>query len=292
MKKLILSIALAGISATLFGQEINMAVSSTDEILSGGPTQEAAEAALEERIKVESSKKISLKKFQPNITKLINRNKGSDCEFSFEAQVEFAEPCQWLFCQNDKTLHFFIFQTNLPPTTTTNAISISNRGEQYMVFGSVLFKPNTNGWVYAGLTVSIRPMPRSQFIEESCFTNLRYISAALAQYQIEHDGKSPFDISTNSSGTLELCIRDHEGKDKNSFLHYKTLSEFLSKVNVLVCPGDSSKQAARDFQSLTATNVTYLLQTAAKDSAQFQRTVIICPIHGYILDEGGGIEKK
>jgi hypothetical protein len=35
-----------------------------------------------------------------------------------------------------------------------------------------------------------------------------------------------------------------------------------------------------------------LFRSAAKDPAQFQRVVLICPIHGYVVDDGGGIEKK
>ena len=294
MKPIILAIATAIISISLHAQGIKMAVESSGEIISGGPTVEAAKSALETRLKEESEGKITLNKFQSTKAKFPNpdmRN-NSHCEFGFEAQIEFSEPGQWVFRQNDKALTFTFFKAGSQRITNSDAIDILKSGEQYMIFGSVWFTPITNAWVSSHLKSSTTPKSATQFFEERCFENLRYISAALAQYQIEHNGKSPFDVSTNSGGTLEFCVRDSEGNDKNSAAHYKTLSDFLSKASTLVCPADSTKQAASNFQSLRATNVTYLLRSIAKDPAQFQRIITICPIHGYVLDDGGGIEKK
>ena len=291
MKKIILAIATAVISGSLYGQGLKMAVSSSGEIISGGPTSDAAKAALEAHINFESGGKIVLKKFQPVKTKLSNQNKNSNCEFGFEAQISFSEPCRWNIRQNDESLSFFLLKPDLPSTAPSDAIVISKAGDEYMVFGSVSFAPSTNGWISSGLISSAQPKSLSQFLEDRCVYNLRWISAALAQYQLEHNGKLPFDISTNSGGTLELCVRDSDGNDKNSAEHYKTMSNFLSKTSALVCPADSNKQAARDFPSMTATNITYLFRSAAKDPAQFQRVVLICPIHGYVVDDGGGIEK-
>ena len=206
MKQVILAIGAVVISASIFGQPLKMAVSSSGEMISGGPTPEAAKASLEARIKAESGGKIGLKKFQPTKTKFSNPDMRdtSNCEFGFEAQIEFSEPCQWVVRQNDKVLAFSILKSDLTPTSPSDTISISKAGDEYMVYGSVSFASSTNGWVSSGLLISAQPKSVSQLLEDSCVYNLRWISAALAGYQLEHNGQCPFDISTNSGGTLEL----------------------------------------------------------------------------------------
>lgn len=303
-------VAMALMTTSLFAQRLNMAVTSSGEIISGGPISEEAKKALEDRISQQAEGKVLLLNFQPTKTKMANVDlKGkSYCEFGFEAQVEFAEPSRWAVRYDGKPLTFNLLKTNQLSTVFTSmpgdVITVSNKGEQYAVFGSVWFTPSTNGWIQSGFASSGQPKLSSVLADERCVLNLREISAAFAQYEIEHNGKNPFNISTNSGGTMELCFRDADGCDKNSAAHYKVMSDFFHDATVLVCPADSSKQAIRNFQSLTetvksfekltATNVTYLLHSSVDidNTGQPHQVLAACPIHGYVVYTDGEIEKK
>lgn len=287
-----------------------MAVTSSSEIISGGPFLEEARKALENRINQQSEGKISLLDFQSTKTMLANIDlkDKSYCEYGFEAQIGFSEPCRWAIRNGGKPLTFNLLKPNEQATAFTSmpgdVITISEKGEKYAVFGSVWFTPGTNGWLQSGFASSGQPKLFSTLADERCVMNLRQISGAFAGYEIEHNGKNPFNISTNSGGTLELCSRDTDGCDKNSYLHYKVMSDFLPNATVLVCPADSSKTAIRNFQSLketvkgfdklTATNVTYLLRSSVDidNTGQPHQILATCPIHGYIVYTDGEIEKR
>ena len=298
------------ITPSLFAQRLNMAVTSSGEIISGGPTTEEAKKAFEDRISQLSEGKVLLLNFTPTETKMANVDlKGkSYCEFGFEAQIQFAELSRWAVRYDGKPLTFNLLKTHQPSTVFTSmpgdVITVSNKAAQYTVFGSVWFTPGTNGWVQSGFASSGQPKLSSELAEERCVLNLRTISAAFAQYEIEHGGKNPFNISTNTGGTLELCSRGADGNDKNSVAHYRVMADFFHDATVLVCPADSSKTAIRNFQSLsgtmtyfnklTQTNITYLLRSSVDidNTGQPHQILTTCPIHGYVVYTDGEIEKK
>jgi hypothetical protein len=298
------------LSTQVDAQSPRMAVTSSGEIISGGPTLEEAKKALEGRISQQSEGEVLVLNFQPTKTKMANVDlKGkSYCEFGFEAQVEFTEPSRWAVRYDGKPLTFNLLKTNQLSTVLTSmpgdVITVSNKGERYAVFGTVWFTPSTNGWIPSGFASSGQPKLYSALADERCVLNLRSISAAFAGYEIEHNGKNPFNISTNSGGTMELCSRDADGCDKNSVAHYRVMSNFFNNATVLVCPADSSKTAIRNFQSLsetmkyfeklTATNVTYLLHSSVDidNTGQPHQILAVCPIHGYVVYTDGEIEKK
>jgi hypothetical protein len=302
--------AVALVSTSLNAQRLNMAITSSGEILSGGPSSEAAQAALAERISQQSEGKILLLSFQPTKTKMatVDLKGKSYCEFGFEAQVEFTGPSRWAIRYDGKPLTFNVLESNQQATVFTSmpedVISVSKNGERYTVFGSVWFTPSTNGWVQSGFASSGQPRLSSELSDERCVLNLRQISAAFAGYEIEHDGKNPFNISTNSGGTLELCSRNADGSDRNSAAHYKAMADFLPNAIVLVCPADSSKTPIRSFQALSGTeknfekltvsNVTYLLHSSVNidNTGHPHQILATCPIHGYVLYTDGEIEKK
>src|ERR1039458_2826468 len=85
------------LSTQVNAQSPRMMVTSSGEIISGGPILEDAKRAMVERINQQSGGKITLLTFQPKKTKLANVDlkENSYCEFGFEAQIKFAEPCRW-----------------------------------------------------------------------------------------------------------------------------------------------------------------------------------------------------
>jgi len=63
----------------------------------------------------------------------------------------------------------------------------------------------------------------------------------------------------------------------NNFIE---MSNELTMTKILICPGDKSRQAAKDFVSLTATNSSYVLLTPGvpwNDTNAFLR----CQVHGH-----------
>lgn len=284
----------------LLAEGLNLAVTPAGEIVSGGPTAAEVKKALAERIQKQSGGKVSLVDVVPLKTKLadVDMNGKLYCEFNFEAEVAFAEPAQWAIRFDGRPLTFDLMSSNqqasLVAPIPEDLVAVTNAGEHYTVFGSVWFTPEANNWVEAGFAASARPRLTAELAAERCQVNLRLISAAFARYELAHDGKNPFNLSTNVGGTLELCERDATGCDTNSAVHFKALAEFLRDPGVLVCPGDSTRVAAKDFASLSNTNVSYLVHSgvAYDSTAQQHQVLLTCPVHGWVVYTDGDIQKQ
>lgn len=284
----------------LLADGLNLVVTPAGEIVSGGPAATEVKQALAERIQKQSGGTVSLVTVQPLKTRLadVDMNGKLYCEFGFEAEVAFAVPAQWAIRFDGRPLTFALMSSNqqaaLVAPIPEDLITVTNAGEHYTVFGSVWFTPEANNWVEAGFAASARPRLTAELAAERCQVNLRLISAAFARYELAHDGKNPFNLSTNVGGTLELCGRDAAGGDTNSAVHFQALAEFLRDPDVLVCPGDSAHVAAKDFASLTNTNVSYLLHSgvAYDSTAQQHQILLTCPVHGWVVYTDGDIQKQ
>jgi hypothetical protein len=123
----------------------------------------------------------------------------------------------------------------------------------------------------------------------SCQSNMKEIGLALSTWEIEH-GQFPFHVSTEEGGTLEHVAPGPDGVDPNGYLHLKAMAEQLGTPRVLVCPGDN-KRPARDFESLTAENVSYQVMTGENvTSADPSAVVARCPIHRHVLTSNGAVQ--
>ena len=130
--------------------------------------------------------------------------------------------------------------------------------------------------------------PRRQPI--TCVNNLKQIGLAFRTWAIDHDGRFPFNCTTNNGGTLELCARGPDGFDTNADLHFQVMSNDLSTPLILVCPKDRSRKPARDFQHLEAANVTYRMRSGTNLTEEYPQEVLVqCPIHGNILHCDGSV---
>ena len=126
-----------------------------------------------------------------------------------------------------------------------------------------------------------------------CIHNLQQIGIAFRIWQGEHDDKMPFAISTNSGGTLELCTSDKDGFDFSSYLHLKAIYKDgeLRTPLVLVCPQDKSKKPAKDFEGISAENVTYRIRSVLNGGSQLE-ILAICPIDGNVLYTDGTVKES
>jgi hypothetical protein len=123
----------------------------------------------------------------------------------------------------------------------------------------------------------------------ACMNHMKEIGIAMRVWGNEHGDQWPFNVSTNKGGTMELCLRDDDGFDRNAAAHFAVLSRELMDPRILVCPADVGRQPATSFQDLKPDNVTYQLRSGANPSHP-DEILLRCPIHENILRADGSVE--
>ncbi len=134
-----------------------------------------------------------------------------------------------------------------------------------------------------------RAKDRAQRI--SCANNLKQMGVSFRVWALDHNDQFPFNVSTNTGGTLEVCAPGPDGFDRNSWLHFMTLSNELGSTRVLVCPKDPGRQPALDFQQLQAANVSYQLRSGTNLTETHPDLIlVVCPIHHNALMCDGAVQ--
>ena len=146
--------------------------------------------------------------------------------------------------------------------------------------------------ILAGMFLPALAKAKDKAQSIKCTNNMKQIGVAFRLWPNDQRDEFPFNHSANQGGTKELCDRDAEGFDKNAARHFQVLSNELVRPNLLICPADSSKQPALDFQSLTAANVSYQLRTGTNVSETNPEAILIrCPIHGHVGLADGSVQQ-
>lgn len=127
----------------------------------------------------------------------------------------------------------------------------------------------------------------------TCQAALDAIGLALRTWATDHHNQFPFNVSTNTGGTLQLCARGGDGFDSNAWMHFRVASNELSEPAFLVCPKDRKHKPARDFQSFGPKNVTYRLRTGPNVTQDNPNEVmVVCPLHGIAVCTDGHLERR
>jgi hypothetical protein len=88
---------------------------------------------------------------------------------------------------------------------------------------------------------------------------------------------------------MEYCDRTWDGSDKNSFLHFQVLSNYISSTKLLICPSDTKKPAI-DFAHLQSANVSYQLHSGDNVNESKPREILAyCPIHHNVVYVDGSV---
>jgi hypothetical protein len=135
-----------------------------------------------------------------------------------------------------------------------------------------------------------RAKARAQSI--GCANNLRQIGIAFKTWALDNHNQFPFNVSTNSGGTLELCAPNPDGSDRNAALHFMVMSNELSTPGILVCSAGSNSPAI-NFQYLQSANVTYLLYTGPGiNTSNLTAVLAVCPVCGNVLLADGSVQRS
>lgn len=125
-----------------------------------------------------------------------------------------------------------------------------------------------------------------------CEYNMRQVGLAFKLWALDHNDQFPFNVSTNSGGTLELCAAGADGFDANAIAHLQIISNELNTPGFLVCPDDRANHAASNFGLLRQANVSYRLRTGTNISPENPQEVLaVCPVHGTELYCDGNVRK-
>lgn len=132
-----------------------------------------------------------------------------------------------------------------------------------------------------------------KFQQITCVNNLKQIGLSLRIWAGDHNDQYPFNTSTNTGGSMELCAVGEDGFDSNAYLHFQVMSNELSTPLILICPQDTTKKIAADFGSLQSSNVTYLLRSGTNlIEGKPHEILVVCPIDGNVLYCDGTVVKK
>lgn len=145
--------------------------------------------------------------------------------------------------------------------------------------------------VVAAMTLPALAKAKERAQSISCINNMKQIGLAFRMWSLDNGDHFPFNVSTAQGGTLEFCDRSADGYDFKSFRHLQVMSNELSTPKILVCPGDPSRQAARDFAGLTAANVTYQVRSGTNvDETRPTEVITFCPIHRHLGYADGSVQ--
>ena len=130
-------------------------------------------------------------------------------------------------------------------------------------------------------------------LSKDCEFNVKQIVLAFRTWAIDNDGVLPFNLPKTRGGTKEFCSVGSDGFDTAAAKHLQVMAVELSTPRILVCPADSSRTPAPDFQHLESNNITYQIRSGADVKEENPKQVIVrCPIHGFVGLCDGSLRKN
>jgi hypothetical protein len=144
--------------------------------------------------------------------------------------------------------------------------------------------------IFPALYLAATPSTKTR-AEINCVNHMKQIGLAFRVWEVDNSDLYPFNVSTNQGGSYEFCQRGPDGFDRNAVWHFRVISNELSTPRILACPADS-KQPARDWAYLQATNISYNLRSGTNvSSANPKSVLLVCPIHGSVLYTDGSVQR-
>jgi len=104
-----------------------------------------------------------------------------------------------------------------------------------------------------------RSRPKTKRI--NCVNNVKQSGLAFRLWAGDNNDKFPMQVSTNAGGTMELVGSGF------AYPHFQAMSNELSTPKILVCPNDSQRVSAANFNAaLSDANVSYFVVPEADET--------------------------
>ena len=253
------------------------------------PTETETRSALQNRIEQQAEGRMKLVSFKEKDRAM------NGAMVWFSAQIECVEACKWPTNFLSKPVIFKTFRVNEEGSNTNASgsgnFAILQKGEVFELRGYELLTSTNHEWKPLVIYGVVKPpTPVSEELSETCANQIQQIRLAFRFWEAEHGDRFPCNVSTNAGGTMELCAPDSDGLDKNGFLQFRVLSNYLKSPQILICPADNSKKPASSFRLLEATNISYQIRSGTNiDDSHPEEILIVCPIHGHIMRVSGSL---
>jgi hypothetical protein len=270
-------------------------------ITSNTPTASDAQQSLQERIREQSDGRIKLVSWNADSTPFqyeLDGQKGYIA--AYNAEIEFTEPCGWESRFEGKSATFKIFKPDTVKPISGDGFEVSKAGERFTIKGTVIFKQTQSGWAVSDFRWAYPPERTSDLLSRQCMNNVKQIGLDYVNWAQRHNGKFPFNVSTNAGGSKELCLQGDDGFEKNPAPQFQILANGLigydygkSTPKILVCPADTFSQSAVNFQELQSSNVSYQLHCCTNNLGDTPPGILMhCPIHGWTIYTDGSVQKE
>jgi hypothetical protein len=146
-------------------------------------------------------------------------------------------------------------------------------------------------FVLAGMLLPALGKAKGRAQNINCANNMKQIGLAFRVWAIDHEDSFPFNLSTNKGGTLELSLPGSAEFDRNAAFHFQVMSNELSTPKILVCPADTKRKPAPNFESLQPGNVSYQVRSGTNVAdVNPEQVLAVCLIHNNVLLCDGSVQ--
>jgi len=95
----------------------------------------------------------------------------------------------------------------------------------------------------------------------ACVNNIKQIELALKTWAVDCGDGYPMQYSVTNGGSMEYIGSGH------TYPHFQAMSNELTTTTLLICPADSTRKVAENFQNdLTDSKISYFLSVDASDA--------------------------
>ena len=104
----------------------------------------------------------------------------------------------------------------------------------------------------------------------NCVNNLKQVGLAFKCWALDNGDHFPMSVSLTNGGTMERVPRGVV------FPHFQVMSNELSTPKILLCPNDSARTAAIDFnRGLGDVRISYFLNVAAQEGTDVDASLLL-----------------
>jgi len=264
------------------------------------PTVGDARQALQDRIKEQSDGHVKLTAWEGDSAPIQYESDGvKEYVQVYSAEIEFDHPCLWESRSTNKSVTFYISKPQATEPISSGLIDISKSGEKFTINGTISFGENQNRWHAVDFRLAKPPESTADIQDRQCMYNIKQIELDYVNWAQRHNGKFPFNVSTNEGGSKELCSRGKDGFEQNAAVQFQFLANGLIGYDygtfnprIFICPAKGEPSSADSQQHFQSTNVSYQLFCCTNNIEDSPPGILIhCPIHGWTAYTDGSVQK-